>query len=176
MSEIRIVEATTQSLDEFVTLLEQVGEWLWAKGVKQWKPGAHREEREQLINLVENGCLILAYQNEVLCGGCILSEVLPQEWPDVPNILALNKLAVARSVAGQGVGSQIIQACIRFGTKQGKSAIRLDCWDGNDFLKSYYQDEGFTMLEAIEGDGYYCRLFEKQIVWDTYRICSRINP
>ena len=45
----------------------------------------------------------------------------------------------------------------------GKSLIRLDCWDGNEFLKSYYQGEGFRMLEAVQEDDYFVRLYEKDV-------------
>ena len=67
-----IVEAPVQSLDDFILLLEQVGEWLWEKGIKQWAPGSFHKDRAKLEHRVENGCLILAYRREKLAGGCIL--------------------------------------------------------------------------------------------------------
>jgi GNAT superfamily N-acetyltransferase len=161
--EFNIVEAPPQSLDEFITLLDQVGEWLWHKGVKQWRPGVHRENRAELARRVEQGCLILAYHQEKLASGCILSELVPDEWPEAPDILSLYSLVVARFASGRGLGTQIIQFCLQVAARRGKARIRLDCWDGNDFLKSYYQREGFKMLDAIQADGYYVRLFEKQI-------------
>ena len=158
-----IVEGTVQSLDSFILLLEEAGEWLWNKGVKQWAPGTHQKSRGKKKHLVENGCLILAYQQEELAGGCILSEVDPG-WPRLSNeVLYLSALAVARFAAGKGLGTQIINACAETTRKRGKSLIRLDCWDGNDFLKSYYQREGFKMLEAIEVSDYFVRLFEKNV-------------
>lgn len=160
---IQIREAHTQSLDDFITLADEVGEWLWNKGVKQWEPGEHKANREGLTHMVDSGCLILAYRGDMLIGGCILTEVIPPEWPDSPNVLALNKLAVSRSVAGQNVGRQIIHGCVEAAQRRGKSAIRLDCWEGNGFLKDYYQQKGFTMLEIIQCVGYQCRLFEMTV-------------
>lgn len=157
---IQITEANTQSLDDFIELADEVGEWLWNKGVKQWEPGEHQANRETLAHMVDNGCLILAYRGDTLVGGCILSEVIPPEWPDSPNVMAISKLAVARSVAGQNVGRQIVQGCVEAARQRGKSRIRLDCWEGNDFLKGYYQREGFTMLGIIQCVGYQCRLFD----------------
>jgi GNAT superfamily N-acetyltransferase len=164
MSEMdfNIIEAPIQSLDEFITLLDQVGEWLWHKGVKQWKPGVHRENRAEHARRVEQGCLILAYHQEKLAGGCILSELTPEAWPAAPDTLALYSLAAARFAAGKKLGAQILQYCSQVAARRGKARIRLDCWDGNDFLKSYYQRQGFKMLDAIQADGYYVRLFEKQ--------------
>lgn len=159
-----IVESTEQSLDSFIVLLEQVGAWLWEKGVKQWAPGSFENNRPKLAHFVENGCLILAYQNDKLAGGCILSEINPG-WPDSSDqAMYLNSLVVARFAAGQGLGAQIISACSPVVRERGKSVIRLDCWDGNTFLKSYYQRQGFNMLQTIPEDDYTVRLFEKSVV------------
>lgn len=165
--EFTIVESPIRALDSFILLLDQVGEWLWRKGVKQWAPGIHHQNREQLKQLVENGCLILAYRNKELAGGCILTEVDPG-WPDIytsAEAIYLRALVVARFAAGKGLGRQIINVCTEATRNRGKSLIRLDCWEGNDFLKSYYQGEGFKMLEAIhvQAGDYFVRLFEKEV-------------
>ncbi|MEM7530999.1 MAG: GNAT family N-acetyltransferase [Chloroflexota bacterium] len=161
---IKIIEASTESLDAFITLLDEVGEWLWNKGVKQWEPGEHREKEAQLRTLVERGCLVLAYDEERLAGGCILSEILPEEWPEgFDDGLVLGSFVVARFAAGQGIGCHIIQGAIDFAVKHQQPAIRLDCWEGNDFLKAYYQREGFTMLAPIHLADYSIRLFEIKI-------------
>jgi GNAT superfamily N-acetyltransferase len=162
--EFTIVESTTQSLDSFIHLLEKVGAWLWQKGVKQWEPGTFQQKRDKLAYAIENGCLILAYQNGELAGGCILSDVNPG-WPESDReAMYLSSLVVARFAAGKGLGGQIIDACAETVRQRGKSRLRLDCWEGNTFLKSYYQQEGFKMLEAIPENGYFVRLFEKHVV------------
>jgi GNAT superfamily N-acetyltransferase len=85
-------------------------------------------------------------------------------WPESSDdCLYLSSLAVARFAAGQGLGTRIIGACDEAARKRDKSLIRLDCWDGNEFLKSYYQGEGFRMLEAVQEDDYFVRLFEKGV-------------
>ena len=158
-----IVEATDQSLDDFILLLDQVGEWLWKKGVKQWAPGIFQENRAKLENFLRNGCLILAYQDEELAGGCILSTVNPG-WPySSEETMYLNSLVVARFAAGKGLGTKIINSSARVVRERGKRFLRLDCWDGNDFLKSYYEKEGFKKLEAIAVNDYFVRLFEKDV-------------
>ncbi|MBN1937459.1 MAG: GNAT family N-acetyltransferase [Anaerolineae bacterium] len=158
-----IVEATEQPLDDFILLLEQVGEWLWQKGIKQWVPGTFQKNRARLEHFIENGCLILAYQTRELAGGCILSAVNPG-WPKPSHeAMYLNSLVVARFAAGQGLGTKIINVCAEVTRQRGKNLIRLDCWDGNSFLKSYYQGEGFKMLETIPENDYFVRLFEKDV-------------
>jgi len=47
--------------------------------------------------------------------------------------------------------------------RRGKTCLRLDCWDGNSFLKAYYRERGFrNMGRAQEGD-YWVRLFERDL-------------
>jgi hypothetical protein len=41
--------------------------------------------------------------------------------------------------------------------------VRLDCWDGNHFLRSYYCSAGYAELESVESHGALVRLFEKQL-------------
>ncbi len=156
-----IIEATETSLDSFISLLEEVGQWLWEKGIKQWPPGTFRHNQKRLAYFVSNGCLILAYHKTTLAGGCVLSDV-NLGWPEPSkHAMYLNSLGVARFAAGQGLGAQIIDFCDQVVCRRGKSIIRLDCWDENSFLKSYYQSVGFTMLPALAEKDYFIRLFEK---------------
>ncbi|MCP4166872.1 MAG: GNAT family N-acetyltransferase [Chloroflexi bacterium] len=158
-----IVEASVASLDAFILLLEEVGAWLWDRGVKQWAPGSFTKNRSRLEHFIEHGCLVLAYRGTDLVGGCILSEVNPG-WPEhSEHAMYLNSLAVARSAAGKRLGTHIINTCIEVTGRRCKTIIRLDCWDGNDFLKSYYRREGFTMLEAHWTGDYTIRFFEMQV-------------
>jgi hypothetical protein len=50
-----IIEATKQSVDNFIPLLEEAGEWLWKKGIKQWAPGIFRENRAKLEHYIDSG-------------------------------------------------------------------------------------------------------------------------
>ncbi|MBX3059140.1 MAG: GNAT family N-acetyltransferase [Anaerolineae bacterium] len=159
-----IVEASVESLDPFIQLLDEVGAWLWQKGVRQWAPGVHAQSRDELERQVMNGRLILAYHHQQLAGGCIVTEIMPAVWSYSPAAaMYLGSLVVARFAAGQGVGSQILDRAAEVARQRGKSRLHLDCWDGNDFLKSYYQREGFQMLHAVQEKDYFCRLFEKQV-------------
>jgi hypothetical protein len=115
-----VVEATAESLDLFIPLLEEVGAWLWERGVKQWAPGMFRGDRDRLRYLVENGCLVLAYQGQRLAGGCILTEVDPG-WPrPSAEAMYLCSLAVARFAVGQRLGGRIIDGCVMAARGRGR--------------------------------------------------------
>jgi len=161
----RIVLDSGDALDAFIALLEQAGEWLWNKGVTQWRRGFHDENRDLLKQQVEHGCLVLAYWDDLLAGGCILTEIPPDVWDGRSgDALYLNSLVVARFAAGLGLGEQIIERSLKVAREQGKSSLHLDCWDGNEFLKTYYREMGFTMLGVAREAGYDCRLFEMDVV------------
>ena len=160
---MQISISSPEKIPAFIELLEEAGAWLWEKGIRQWKPGIHRISLDMINDLVENGWLVLAYQEDKLAGGCVLSRCGPGFWLPDSHALYVHKLAAARFVAGKGVGREVIHFCIQFATALGYSAIRLDCWDGNDFLKTYYQEAGFNMLNAVPEEDYRVRLFEWKI-------------
>ncbi|MCP4423237.1 MAG: GNAT family N-acetyltransferase [Chloroflexi bacterium] len=152
-------------LDDFIELLEEVGTRLWQKGVKQWRPGSIREKQGELERLVENGCLVLARENGRLAGGCILSEIALPVWKEsTDNAMYVSSVVAARFAAGQGLGEQILDFCLDAAVRRSKCCLRLDCWEGNAFLKQFYQDAGFEMLTAVPEKDYLCRLFEKAVV------------
>jgi GNAT superfamily N-acetyltransferase len=107
--------------------------------------------------------LILVFLSGQLAGGCVLATVI-HDWPGLPdNGMFLCALVVARFAAGRGLGTKIINACEDAARKRGKRYIYLDCWDGIEFLKSYYQQEGFQKLEAVAYEDYFIRPFVKDI-------------
>ncbi len=161
---IIVSEALVGELDPFIELLDEIGAWLWDKGVKQWAAGSHRQRRDALRERVERGYLILARENGRLAGGCILSTIPVPVWKTaVDEALYISSLAVARSVAGQDVGGKILAFCADIARRQKQTRLRLDCWEGNSFLKRYYREQGFTELTAVAEHDYFCRLYEKTL-------------
>ena len=160
--DITLFEATEARLDDYIELLEETAAWLWARGVHQWRPGEHRSARPELLAKLRRGCLILAEYDGRLAGGCLLTELAPACWPDAPtDAFYLSGLAAARRAAGQDLGGRIIDEAMNAIRRRGKRRLRLDCWDGNEFLKKYYRVRGFQDLgRAQEGD-YWVRLFER---------------
>jgi len=46
---------------------------------------------------------------------------------------------------------------------RGKTRLRLDCWDGNSFLKAYYRERGFRDMGRAQEEDYRVRLFERDL-------------
>ena len=161
---VRIYPADETQLDAYIDLLEEAAEWLWAKGVRQWRPGEHRAARVELLAQLHTGCLILAELDGCLAGGCLLTEVAPAVWRDRPaDALYLSGLVVARWAAGRDLGGRILNAAAEAARRRGKSRLRLDCWDGNDFLKGYYRARGFEDRGRVREEDYWVRLFQRAV-------------
>jgi len=159
-----IFEASADRLDAYIELVEEAATWLWARGVHQWRPGEHRAASARLLARLESGCLILAEQDGRLAGGCLLTEAAPACWPDTPDdAMYLGGLVVARRAAGQDLGGQILEEAMQALLRRGKTRLRLDCWDGNEFLKTYYREQGFRDMGRAQEEDYWVRLFERDL-------------
>ncbi len=157
-----VFEATPEQLDAYIELVEEAAAWLWARGVHQWRPGEYRSARPELLAKLQSGVLILATSSEALAGGCLLTGIAPLCWPDTPDdALYLSGLVVARWAAGQDLGGRILDEALAAVRRRGKARLRLDCWEGNEFLKAYYRERDFRDLGRAQEEDYWVRLFEK---------------
>ena len=69
---------------------------------------------------------------------------------------------VARWAAGRDLGGRILNAAAE-AARRGKSRLRLDCWDGNNFLKGYYRARGFEDRGRVREEDYWVRLFQRAV-------------
>ncbi len=161
--ELIIVETNDARLDAYIDLLEEAASWLWTRGVYQWRPGEHRSARAELLSRLQRGSLILMEQGRRLAAGCLLTEIAPTCWPDTPDDACyLSGLVVARWAAGQDLGARILDEAMCAARRRGKHRLRLDCWDGNEFLKEYYRARGFQDVGQAQEEDYWVRLFERR--------------
>ena len=152
------------ALPEFVDVLEEAGEWLFARGVSQWPPGSNRAQEPLLRGQLRNGTLLLARAAGRLAGGCLLTRDRYEAWANHPGESAyLHKLVVARFAAGQGLGERIVREAEGWARAQNLSRMRLDCWEGNVRLRTYYRELRYRELATVAEHGYEVRLFEKDL-------------
>ena len=161
---IEIRARSEEQLGDFVELLEEAGAWLWERGIAQWPPGSSRAQLPLLRAMLQEGVLVLAGGDERPAGGCIVTTTPTAEWEDHEHRAAtLHKLVVTREFAGRGLGGRLVAWAESWAREHDRLLLRLDCWDGNRFLRKFYRDLGFEELQVVESHGAPVRLFERRL-------------
>lgn len=147
-----------------VDLLEEAGAWLSARGIEQWPAGSNRAQEAMLRHQVAAGTVLVLRDGGRLAGGCVLSTEIDALWRRHPGRASyLHKLVVARYAAGAGLGAHLVRSAESWSRARSCEWLRLDCWDENDALRSYYRGLGFVELDPSESHGSVVRLFEKAL-------------
>ncbi len=172
--DLEVQVAGPGELDAFVALLEGAGGWLWRRGIRQWEPGSHHAQLPRLTRDLERGCVHLARIEGKLAAGVILDWERGPLWQDRPGDAGyVYKLAVARALAGRGVGLALLRHCESHTAQSGRQFVRLDCWSGNDRLRAYYADNGYVDCGEAEEHGARVARFEKRVLAKSHALESR---
>lgn len=152
MTELRIIAAQDGDLDRFIDLLEEVADWLKARGINQWRPGTFRLSTDYYAASIEQGEVQLAFLDEVLVGALRLLLREPIVWPDVigDDAVYVYNLAVRRAWANHQLGRRMLEWTARRAASLGRSYVRLDCISDNYFLREYYHHAGFVERGEID--------------------------
>lgn len=150
-SQLRIILAKPEQLNEYIEFLEDVAVWLDERGIKQWKPGNFRLSKGYYAESVRHDEVWLAYLGAELVGTTRILLGDSIVWPEVTNEdgVYVYNLAVKRTRARTDVGKALLlcaEACARNLKRQ---YVRLDCMADNEFLKRYYAEAGFTACGEI---------------------------
>ena len=81
-------------------------------------------------------------------------------WPDDDLAIYVRDLMVSPGHRHQGLGTYLLGWAELFSVGEGRNRVRLDCEAGNERLRRYYQEAGYTYVET-DGEGY--ALFEKVV-------------
>jgi N-acetylglutamate synthase-like GNAT family acetyltransferase len=87
-----------------------------------------------------NGCLLLARQDEMVCGCIALGKL-------TDTICEMRTLFVRPSCRGEGVGRQLTEACLNEARKFGYKIIRLDTLQFMTSAQTLYRSMGFNDIE-----------------------------
>jgi ribosomal protein S18 acetylase RimI-like enzyme len=152
MTSLKIATASTDDLDRYLDLLEELAEWMHSRGIEQWPRGRARNGRDYYKASVDRQELHLAFVAGEFAGGLRLLKSDPVVWPDVVEgeALYLYTLAVRRTFSGRGVGRELLAWAERQVAAAGRRYLRLDCVPGNAFLRRYYEDAGFIARGEID--------------------------
>jgi GNAT superfamily N-acetyltransferase len=149
---LRIVCAEPRDLDRYIDLLEDLAEWMHARGIEQWPRGRARNGRDYYSASIEQRELHLAFLDDEFAGGLRLLRRDPVVWPEIieDDALYLYTLAVRRSFSGRGIGRELLAWAEQQVGQAGRRYLRLDCVPGNAFLRRYYEEAGFVARGEVD--------------------------
>lgn len=142
-----------------LSVMDEAAVWLHARGITEQWPASFSERPEWIDSfrsLIERNAVYIVWRQEEAVANVVLEEHpfsrrMAGLWPDgALDAVLLFRLAVRRSVAGQGVADLLLRWAAEYTRERGKSELRLDCWAGNERLKRYYLDAGFESCGDIE--------------------------
>jgi GNAT superfamily N-acetyltransferase len=130
--------------DAVVAVLHEAASWLDARGASLWRIDELAEAA--IAAEVEAGLFWIADVDGVPAGVVRLQAADPDFWPDVPDgtSLFLHRLAVRRSVAGQGVSTELLRFAVERTRELGLASLRLDCVATRPKLRAIYERFGFV--------------------------------
>ena len=150
-SELCIRLARPADLETYLSLLEEIAEWLDRRGVGQLPPGIHREFSDYFASSIRAGEVYLAFVDDRLVGSLRLVHDGGTVWPDTTDdSLYVENLVVRRQYGGRAIGRQLLLFAERKASLGGSMCIRLDCFANNPVLKKYYEVAGFEPCGEID--------------------------
>ncbi|WP_428957976.1 GNAT family N-acetyltransferase [Streptomyces sp. cg35] len=153
----RIRPANAHDIDDLMSLRTEAEGWLASKHTDQW---SDRELGAIAISkwkaTIDDGrTWVLLDKHNHTVGSVSRGPADRDFWheEDQPETaFYLYKLMTSRQVAGQGIGSLVVDWTCRVAALEGRKWVRLDCWRTNRGLQSYYEGLGFTHLRTEEPD------------------------
>ena len=88
----------------------------------------------------------LVYTNNKLCGYAkVIEKDNCDEFPNTKT-LRISRIYVLNTFIGQGIGKALMQQCLDFAMKLGKTIIWLGVWENNLAAITFYQKWGFEKV------------------------------
>lgn len=163
---ITLRQATADDAGAFAELHEEAAQWLWSRGIYQWRPGAFQVEwiREPF----ERGEAYLAIEHGAVIATVIIQPADTSTWGKTADAAGyIHGLRVRRSAGGRGIGLAMLSWAEREIAARGNRFARLDCMGLNPALCAYYERAGYHRVRAVtfedQQSTYMLALFEKTL-------------
>ncbi|MFJ4850724.1 GNAT family N-acetyltransferase [Streptomyces sp. NPDC088733] len=151
MTNLQIRPGRPDELATVEALLREASAWLASRNIDQWQFPPHRD---RITAALELGSCFLAFTDGQPVATVQVDDFAdPEFWTidDAPgDALYVHRMAVRRTVAGKGVGAELLDWAAEYATTRGKSWLRLDAWKDNEALHNYYRSTGFTLVRIVD--------------------------
>lgn len=170
--EALVGRATADDLQSILALFDEAVVWLASRGREgQWgttpfsdMPGSYH----RFMQWIDSDALFVVRIGGNIVGTVALSETLPQYatglFDSFPiTAYYLEAFTTSRSLAGRGLGRDLLRWAEEYAREQGKTTIYLDCWAEHPDLPGYYEQAGYLPRTEFNVGEWRGLLFEKEL-------------
>lgn len=152
-----IRSATLDDLLEVLNILNKAAKDLHIKGIHQWEyPWNDKEIRQQ----IQSKYLYFLSKNEECIGTFGIRDLHSlSDCVIEPGSKYLFQIAILPEYQGMGYGKVITDWACTY-AKERNIPLYLDCWAGNDKLKTFYKDNSFQYMGDFSEEDYYISVFK----------------
>ncbi len=156
MHKIRLAEK--EDLKPIVELLNNVTLNLLRKNINQW---TLPWDSYVIGGDIENGNVYIMTSNEYIIGTFSLRNMSSNLSINISesNNLYLYRIAILPEYQGKDAGCELIDYAVQISRNLGKS-LYLDCWAGNEKLKTFYSKAGFNYCGDFPEEDYQISVFK----------------
>ena len=158
---LRIRHAIADDVGAIVGLIDEASAWLRLKGTDQWaRPWPDRRARDQRVRRgLHAGRTWIAEDHHGIVATVACHRNGSRElWDDLERAepaLYMSRLIVSRRVAGQEIGSRLIDWVGHRAFREWTANwIRVDVWTTNQALHNYYLNQGFAFRRFYRDPAY----------------------
>jgi protein-tyrosine phosphatase len=141
-----VTQATVAEARAVRALRDELANWMLRRGIRQWSPGEMPEEWIEVC--IAFGAVYLVAHDDRLVGSVTVVWDDPLIWGERPESAGyIHMLMVDRGFGGHGIGRSILEWAERSIATTGRRLARLDCAQGNQALRAYYESAGYRFAE-----------------------------
>jgi GNAT superfamily N-acetyltransferase len=150
-----------------VALFDDAVAWLVERGqTGQWgaTPFSERPGINERVHGFRIGGGLYVAEREGVPVGVLVVGPAPAYAPPAPvPELYIILLLSSRELAGQGIGSVLVNKAIELGYDRRAEVLRVDCWAHAPGLVRWYEKQGFTRSSRFELNGWQGQIFTMQL-------------
>lgn len=155
--QIRLAELKDK--DRIVELLNKVTLYLHKKGINQW---TYPWDTNEIKHDIENRFVYLLLVEDLIVGTFSIKDTDDIEVNLIkPKSKYLYRIAISPEYQGKNLGIDIVKYSSDYSKSMGKS-LYLDCWAGNDKLRSFYLKTGFDFIGNVPEEDYFISVFKSK--------------
>jgi protein-tyrosine phosphatase len=146
---VRLEPATPAEAADCLRLRDEAADRLLGRGVDQWRPG--EVSLAEVEEAVRRGEALVVREGGRVVATVTITSADPDVWgtgPGVDDVPAryVHRLAVARDATGRGLGRAVLRAVEAYAADAGCMVVRLDCVQGNPWLRRWYLADGYRVV------------------------------